>query len=112
MTTVIVIVAALARGDRAPVREQAAAHRAERRLSSTSCIRSWWGSGSEGSSGPWATCFAADKVAEQLGWATGSPFQTEVGLFDLAFGVLGDLLHLVPRPVVVRGHARLDRSSP
>lgn len=30
-----------------------------------------------------------DKVAEQLGWATGSPFQTEVGLFDLAFGVLG-----------------------
>jgi hypothetical protein len=33
--------------------------------------------------------FAADKVAEQLGWATGSPFQTEVGLFDLAFGVMG-----------------------
>ncbi len=33
--------------------------------------------------------FAADRVAEQLGWATGSPFQTEVGLFDLAFGVLG-----------------------
>jgi hypothetical protein len=32
---------------------------------------------------------APDKVAEQLGWATGSPFQTEVGLFDLAFGVLG-----------------------
>jgi len=31
----------------------------------------------------------ADRVAEQLGWATGSPFQTEVGLFDLAFGVLG-----------------------
>jgi hypothetical protein len=33
--------------------------------------------------------FAADTVAEQLGWPTGSPFQTEVGLFDLAFGVLG-----------------------
>jgi hypothetical protein len=33
--------------------------------------------------------FAADKVAEQLGWPTGNPFQTEVGLFDLAFGVLG-----------------------
>ena len=33
--------------------------------------------------------FAADKVAEQLGWPAGSPFQTEVGLFDLAFGVLG-----------------------
>lgn len=32
---------------------------------------------------------APDRVAEQLGWATGSPFQTEVGLFDLAFGVLG-----------------------
>jgi len=30
-----------------------------------------------------------DRVAEQLGWATGSPFQTEVGLYDLAFGVLG-----------------------
>jgi hypothetical protein len=33
--------------------------------------------------------FAADRVAEQLGWPTGNPFQTEVGLFDLAFGVLG-----------------------
>ena len=33
--------------------------------------------------------FAADRVADQLGWATGSPFQTEVGFFDLAFGVLG-----------------------
>ena len=33
--------------------------------------------------------FAADQVAKELGWATGSPFQTEVGLFDLAFGVLG-----------------------
>lgn len=33
--------------------------------------------------------FAADMVAEQLGWPSGSPFQTEVGLFDLAFGVLG-----------------------
>jgi hypothetical protein len=32
---------------------------------------------------------AADQVAKELGWATGSPFQTEVGLFDLAFGVLG-----------------------
>jgi hypothetical protein len=32
---------------------------------------------------------APDRVAEQLGWATGSPFQTEVGFFDLAFGVLG-----------------------
>ena len=31
----------------------------------------------------------ADRVADSLGWATGSPFQTEVGLFDLAFGVLG-----------------------
>jgi hypothetical protein len=33
--------------------------------------------------------FAADRVAEQLGWPTGNPFQTEVGLFDLVFGVLG-----------------------
>jgi hypothetical protein len=31
----------------------------------------------------------ADRIAEQLGWATGSPFQTEVGLYDVAFGVLG-----------------------
>jgi len=31
----------------------------------------------------------ADRIAEQLGWATGSPFQIEVGLYDVAFGVLG-----------------------
>ena len=31
----------------------------------------------------------ADRVAEQLGWPSGTGFQTEVGLFDLAFGVLG-----------------------
>lgn len=31
----------------------------------------------------------ADRVAEQLGWATGTGFQTEVGLYDVAFGVLG-----------------------
>ncbi len=31
----------------------------------------------------------ADRIAEQLGWATGSGFQTEVGLYDVAFGILG-----------------------
>jgi hypothetical protein len=47
------------------------------------------GVGAGGLFGAMGHLFAADKVAEQLGWATGSPFQTEVGLFDLAFGVLG-----------------------
>jgi len=47
------------------------------------------GVGAGGLFGAMGHLFAPDRVAEQLGWATGSPFQTEVGLFDLAFGVLG-----------------------
>jgi hypothetical protein len=33
--------------------------------------------------------FLADKVAVSIGWATGSPFQFEVALTNLAFGLLG-----------------------
>jgi len=33
--------------------------------------------------------FAADDVARSIGWPTGSPFQFEVALHDLAIGVLG-----------------------
>jgi len=33
--------------------------------------------------------FFADQVAESIGWATGSPFQREVGFADLAGGILG-----------------------
>jgi len=33
--------------------------------------------------------FAADSIADSIGWTRGSPFQFEVGMADLAFGVLG-----------------------
>lgn len=33
--------------------------------------------------------FFADQVASFIGWSPGSPFQTEVGFANLAFGVLG-----------------------
>lgn len=35
--------------------------------------------------------FMADKVAEQIGWPTGSPFQFEVGVANLGMGVAGVL---------------------
>lgn len=35
--------------------------------------------------------FMADKVAESIGWAVGSPFQFEVGMANLAFGIIGIL---------------------
>jgi hypothetical protein len=33
----------------------------------------------------------SDQVAEYMGWSTGSPFQIEVGMANLAFGILGVL---------------------
>ena len=30
-----------------------------------------------------------DRVAESIGWATGSPFQSEVGMWDAAMGIVG-----------------------
>jgi hypothetical protein len=33
--------------------------------------------------------FMPDKIAESIGWPTGSPFQYEVGIADGAFGMLG-----------------------
>ncbi len=47
------------------------------------------GVGIGGPFGAMGRLFAADEVAEQLGWTTGNPFQNEVDLFNLAFGVLG-----------------------
>ncbi len=35
--------------------------------------------------------FRADYVAQQIGWPTGNPFQSEVAVANLAFGVLGIL---------------------
>jgi hypothetical protein len=32
-----------------------------------------------------------DRVAEGIGWMTGSPFQREVGMWDLALGIVGVL---------------------
>jgi len=31
----------------------------------------------------------ADRVAESIGWAAGSPFQQEVGMWDASIGILG-----------------------
>lgn len=33
--------------------------------------------------------FAADRVAESIGWPAGSPFQREVGMWDAAMGIVG-----------------------
>lgn len=33
--------------------------------------------------------FAADQVAESIGWPKGNPFQFEVGIANLSYGVLG-----------------------
>lgn len=33
--------------------------------------------------------FISDRVAESIGWASGSPFQLEIAFTNLAFGVLG-----------------------
>lgn len=35
--------------------------------------------------------FQPDEIAHLIGWSPGSPFQSEVGAADLAFGVLGVL---------------------
>ena len=35
--------------------------------------------------------FFADRVAESIGWPTGSPFQREVGIWDGCIGILGVL---------------------
>jgi hypothetical protein len=35
--------------------------------------------------------FAADQVAASIGWAAGSPFQREVGMWDLSLGIVGVL---------------------
>jgi len=32
--------------------------------------------------------FVADRVAESIGWPTGSPFQREVGMWDAAMGIV------------------------
>jgi hypothetical protein len=37
--------------------------------------------------------FIADTVAESIGWPTGSPFQFEVGMANLALGVIGLLCY-------------------
>jgi hypothetical protein len=33
--------------------------------------------------------FAADRIAESIGWPAGSPFQREVGMWDTALGIVG-----------------------
>jgi hypothetical protein len=47
-----------------------------------------------GLAGCWAFvghAFFPDRVAASIGWATGSPFQFEVAVANLAFGILGVL---------------------
>jgi len=37
----------------------------------------------------YAHIFMPDATAEKIGWATGSPFQFEIGIANLSYGVLG-----------------------
>lgn len=39
----------------------------------------------------YAHIFMADETARQIGWPTGSPFQFEMGITNLSYGVLGVL---------------------
>jgi hypothetical protein len=39
----------------------------------------------------YAHIFMANQVAQAIGWPTGSPFQTEVAIANLSYGVLGIL---------------------
>ncbi len=48
--------------------------------------------------------FAANEVAESIGWPTGNPFQTEVAVANLAIGTLGILSYWIRRcPLSLRG---------
>ena len=51
-----------------------------------------------GLGGLWAFmghAFAANEVAESIGWPTGNPFQTEVAVANLAIGTLGILCYWI-----------------
>jgi len=45
--------------------------------------------GANGLSGAFGHLFLSDLIAESVGWATGSPFQLEMGFANLAVGILG-----------------------
>jgi hypothetical protein len=47
--------------------------------------------GIQGLIGFYGHTFQADSVAKNIGWPTGSPFQFEIAVTNLAFGVLGIL---------------------
>jgi hypothetical protein len=47
--------------------------------------------GFQGLVGFYGHAFRADEVAGKIGWPTGSPFQFEIAVTNLAFGVLGIL---------------------
>lgn len=42
--------------------------------------------------------FMADEIAKLIGWPTGSPFQTEIAVANLSYGVVGILSPLMQRP--------------
>ncbi|MFA6916137.1 MAG: DUF6790 family protein [Parachlamydiales bacterium] len=45
--------------------------------------------------GAYAHVFLADEIARSIGWAPGSPFQFEMAMANLAFGVLGILSYWI-----------------
>lgn len=51
--------------------------------------------------GFYAHTFLADATAEKIGWAIGSPFQFEVAVANLSYGVLGVLAFLFRRSFLV-----------
>jgi 4-amino-4-deoxy-L-arabinose transferase-like glycosyltransferase len=49
----------------------------------------WVGVAGSGIGGFFGHVFISDPVAESIGWPTGNPFQLEVGMANLALGILG-----------------------
>lgn len=45
--------------------------------------------------GAYGHLFMGPEIAEKIGWAPGSPFQFEIGIANLAFGVLGVLSYWI-----------------
>lgn len=48
----------------------------------------------------YAHTFLADNTAEKIGWATGSPFQFEVAVANLSYGLLGIIAYVSKPPFI------------
>ncbi len=66
-------------------------HNTQRRLEIITLNLIVWTIGGTGLLAASGHIFMAEKIAREIGWPPGSPFQFEVGVSNLAFGVLGIL---------------------